>query len=195
MSVQNGPLLEAATRALLADPAASLADVARAAGISRTSLHARYPTRVSLLTALAHEAISLVEKEYVEAGLDAAEPVETVLHRLVARLVPLGPRVEFLLRERSLDAELEVCARYEALDEPITTLVERAQARGELDPAVPAWWVTASLQGLLFRMWQAVAEGRVAPLEAPGLVLRVLLPGLRPGRAPATASTTSPGRP
>ncbi len=195
MIVRNEAVLEVATRTLLADPAASLADVARAAGMSRTSLHSRYPTRVALLSALAHEAMSLVEKEYVEARLDAVEPVDVLLRRLVEGLVPLGPRVEFLLRERALDSQPEVCARYEELDRPITALVERAQARGELDPMVPAWWVAASLQGLVFRVWEAVADGRVAAREAPNLVLRTLLAGLRPGRLTGASGPAGPAGP
>jgi AcrR family transcriptional regulator len=178
MVVQSDALLETATRVLLADPSASLGDVARAAGMSRTSLHTRYPTRTALLTALAHEAMDLVEQVYEASDLGADDPLPDVLERLVTGLVPLGPRVEFLMRERSLDAVPAVVARYEALDAPLTGLVERRQAAGELDPALPAWWVTAALNGTVYTAWEAIADGRLAPRDAPALVLATVLRGV-----------------
>ena len=174
------PLLDVATRVLLQDPAASLAQVAAAAGMSRTSLHTRYPTRLALLVALAHGAMDHVEAAYREARLDADEPGEQVMGRLVELLLPLGPRVEFLLRERSLDDLPDVVARYERLDDPLSSFVERAQRRGELAADVPPWWVTSSLIGGVYTAWEVVASGRLAPRDAPALVLRTLLSGVGP---------------
>ncbi|MGH3821924.1 MAG: TetR/AcrR family transcriptional regulator [Pseudonocardiaceae bacterium] len=180
MSVQTGAVLETATRVLLADPAASLADVARAAGISRTSLYTLYPTRAALLVALAHEAMDLVDQAYAQAELDAGEPVAVVLRRLVELVMPFGPRMEFLLRERSLDIEPDVVARYQALDQPLIDLIMRAQVSGALNPALPAWWVAAALWGTVYSAWEAVADGRLARRDAPELVLTTVLHGLIP---------------
>jgi AcrR family transcriptional regulator len=57
-------LLQIATEVLVADPAASLGDVARAAGIGRTSLHKLYPTRHALLVALAEDGLDMLEHTY-----------------------------------------------------------------------------------------------------------------------------------
>lgn len=170
-----------ATRVLLAQPTASLADIAKAAGLSRTSLHTRFPTRQALLVALAHEAMDLVAKAYVEARLDAEnEDVESVLRRLLELTVPLGPRLEFLLRERSLDADREIAARYDALDRPLIDMLRRAQAAGMLRADLAAWWLAAALTGTIYAAWEAVASGRLAPLDAPELVLTTVLHGTRP---------------
>jgi AcrR family transcriptional regulator len=184
MIVQHESLLEIATRVLLAEPTASLGDIAKAAGLSRTSLHARFPTRHSLLVALAHEAMDLVAKAYVEARLDTeGEDVEPALRRLLTLAVPLGPRMEFLLRERSLDAESEIVARYEALDRPLIDLVSRGQRAGRLRADLPAWWVAAALLGTIYAAWEAVADGRLAPRDAPDLVLTTVLHGAGPRQA------------
>ncbi len=45
-------LLDVAAGVLVADPAASLAEVAKAAGIGRTTLHKQYATRDDLLCAV-----------------------------------------------------------------------------------------------------------------------------------------------
>lgn len=183
MSVRDDALLTAATQVLLRQPTASLAEVAAATGVSRTTLYSRYPTRQALLVGLAQAAMDLVEKAYADAGLDDApvdaSDVAASLLRVVERLVPLGERVEFLLRERSLDDEPEITARYAELDRPLIEFVGRAQAAGALRGDQPAWWIVASLSGAVYAAWEAIADGRLAPREAPALVLGTVLDGVR----------------
>ncbi|WP_208817652.1 TetR/AcrR family transcriptional regulator [Micromonospora echinofusca] len=179
MNVQSATLLEVATRVLLVDPTASLGDVARAAGVSRTTLYARFPTRQALLVALASEAMDLVEQAYAAARLDDGA-VEQALRRLVELTVPLGSRVEFLLRERSLDIEPELVARYEQLDAPVIALMRRAQIAGQVRADLPAWWMATAVIGAVSTAWEAIADGRLAVRDAPSLVLDTVLSGFLP---------------
>ncbi len=179
MAVQFDEVLATATRVLVASPSASLADVAAAAGVSRTTLHLRYPTRQGLLVALAHEAMDLVEQAYLEARL-SEDQVGVALGRLVELLVPLGPRTEFLLRERSLDADEGVADRYLELDLPLAALVERGRASAELRHDLPTWWLVASLFAAVYAAWESIADGRLAPRDAPALVLTSVLDGMVP---------------
>lgn len=179
MVVRKQALLDVATRVLLHSPTASLADVAAAAGVSRTTLHQRYPTRQDLLVALALDAMDLVRQAYAEARLDEGGAREAIA-RVVDRMIPLGPRLEFLLRERSLDAEEEVNRRYADLDAPLVVLVARGQAAGELRADLPTWWLVASLVGAVYAAWEAIADGRLAPRDATGLVLTTVLDGMAP---------------
>ena len=178
MAVRDDALLAAATQVLLRHPTASLAEVAARTGISRTTLYSRFPTRQALLVGLAQAAMDLVEKAYVDARLDD-EDVPASLRRVVELLVPLGERVEFLLRERSLDAEPELVARYAELDRPLIGFVTRAQEAGTLRRDLAAWWIVASLNGSVYAAWEAIADGRLAPRDAPALVLGTVLDGVR----------------
>ncbi len=103
--------------------------MAKAAGIGRTTLHKLYPTRHALLVALAQDALDLLERTHRDLGLDgpSGEAPQT-LHRSVTAMIPLGPRLGFLLGERSLDTEPELIARVAALDAPVQAVVRRAQA-------------------------------------------------------------------
>lgn len=179
-TVRSQPsLLQIATEVLVTDPAASLSEVATAAGIGRTTLHKLYPTRHTLLVALAHDALDLLERTDREVGLDVpGTQAPAVLRRLVAAVIPLGPRMAFLRRERSLDTEPELIARVKALDVPVRTLVGRAQAEGVFSADLPAEWVVASLNSLVFTAWALIAQGRIAPVAAPDLVMRTLLGGI-----------------
>jgi AcrR family transcriptional regulator len=178
MPVRDDALLTAATQVLLRQPTASLAEVATAIGVSRTTLYSRFPTRQALLVGLAQAAMDLVEKAYADAALDDAD-VAASLRRVVERLVPLGERVEFLLRERSLDGEPEVVARYAELDGPLIGFVARAQGAGALRADQPAWWIVASLDSSVYAAWEAISDGRLAPRDAPALVLGTVLDGVR----------------
>lgn len=164
---------------LVVDPAASLGDVARAAGIGRTTLHKLYPTRHALLVALARDALDLLERIYREAGLDVdGAEAPAALRRLVTAVVPLGPRMEFLLRERSLDAEPDLVERVEELDATVRTLVRRGADAGVLAADLPDEWVVASLNSLVYGAWELITLGRLAPVAAPELVMRTLLRGI-----------------
>ncbi|GAA0911290.1 hypothetical protein GCM10009560_00220 [Nonomuraea longicatena] len=172
--------MEIATQTLLANPAAALAEVAAAAGVSRTTLHRLYPTRQELLVAVASEAVDRVERAYAEVGLEApGEEAEGALRRLLAALIPLGPQLEFIHRERSLDAELSLHTRFDSLDDLVIDLVKRGQRAGVLRADLAAWWIVSSLNGAVYAAWESIELGRLAPNDAPGMVLSTLLDGIR----------------
>lgn len=125
------------------------------------------------------EAMDLIAAAYEAAQLDEG-PVEQALRRVVDLMIPLGPRVEFLLRERSLDSEAEVVRRYEELDQPLLRLVQRGQQEGTLRTDLPAWWVVSSLSAAVYGAWDAIAYGQLAPRDAPALVSGTILFGLVP---------------
>lgn len=179
MSVQDVAILEAAAGVLVKSPGASMAEIATAAGVSRTTLHARFASRQELLVALADDAMDRVEAAYREADLSRGD-VRDVVGRVVTRLVPLGARVEFLMRERSLDDVAEISRRYATLDRPIQEVVERGQRAGTLRADLPAWWLVAALNGAVYAAWEAILDGRLAPRDAPGFVIAVVLDGAVP---------------
>ncbi|MEV0584630.1 TetR family transcriptional regulator [Nonomuraea sp. NPDC050310] len=172
-------ILDVATEVLIADPSASMADVAAAAGVGRTTLTKRYPTRQAMLVAVAHDAVDRVEKAFGEAGLDVPdEQVLEALRRLVTAVIPLGPRIEFLARQPSLDLDEELAARIRAFDEPVEELIRKGQRGGIFRGEVPVWWAALTFHGLVYSAWEAITLGRLAPLDAPDLVVSTLLGGI-----------------
>ncbi|WP_158889148.1 TetR/AcrR family transcriptional regulator [Amycolatopsis anabasis] len=171
--------LDIAAEVLVANPTASLAQVAEAAGIGRTTLHKHYPTRQDLLVAVAHDSLDRVENAIAEAKLDTpGESTVDGLRRLVEALVPLGPRLAFLFRQPSLDDEPEIAARAERLDEPVAAFALRAQQEQVLRAGVSAWWITSTLYALVYAAWEGVALGKLAPADAPRIALDTTLAGL-----------------
>ncbi|WP_240687312.1 TetR/AcrR family transcriptional regulator [Amycolatopsis suaedae] len=161
------------------DPTASLSTIAEAAGIGRTTLHKRYPTRHDLLFAVAKDSLEQLSAATEQSGIsDPDVPIPDALRRMVELSVPLGSRVSFLLRQPSLDSEEELMLTLQEMDRPVEAFVRRAQDAGVLRPDVPAWWVISTLYSILYTTWEGVAMGRLAPLDAPRLALDTILNGL-----------------
>jgi len=169
-------LLDVAAEVLVGNPAASLAAVAGAAGIGRTTLHKQYATRQELLVAVAHRAL--------DRSIDAANTAianasgENVMRELVNALVPVGAQLAFLFREPSLDDEPAIDKRLCDLDKPIETAIRAAQQAGVLRSDRPEWWFVSTLYALVYVAWEGIKFGRLAPLDATELVVGTLIDGL-----------------
>ena len=68
-------ILEAAERVLARDPAATMEEIAAAAGVARTTVHRRFSTREALLASLAGWASRQLEAAVDEARPDTAPPL------------------------------------------------------------------------------------------------------------------------
>lgn len=181
MAASTDAILDAAARVLAASPAATLADVATAAGISRTTLFTRFATRDDLLRALAADALNRIDDALERAGIEdpARDPV-VALADLADRMMPLGARLGYLLRERTLDDDDVLDERWRRIDRVLTDAVRRAQAAGRIRADLPAQWVSDAWFWLVAAAWDGIDCGRIAPLDGSRLVLTTLLDGAAP---------------
>src|SRR5260370_14899161 len=77
-------ILDAAARALSAQPEAGVEDIARAAGLSRQTVYAHFPSREALLDAVVARATAEVAAAFEAAALGAAPPAEALIRLLDA---------------------------------------------------------------------------------------------------------------
>jgi len=176
-------LLDVAAEVLVGDPASSLAEVAEAAGIGRTTLHKHYATRDDLLCAVGHRAIDLWEQAVAGAG-GGGDP-DGGLRALVAAMIPIGPQLAFLWRTPAFDHVGDIGERWLAVETRCLGVLKRAQDLGALAAGVPDWWLLQTLYSIVYVAAESVGAGKLAPLDAPGLALRTFLHGL--GAGPASA--------
>jgi AcrR family transcriptional regulator len=169
-------LLDVAAEVLVADPSASLAEVADAAGIGRTTLHKHYATRDDLLRAVAHRAIDLWEVALGEVA-DTDDP-DGGLRAVTAAMIPIGPQLAFLWRTPAFDHDQELVERWASTEERGLAVLRRAQDRGVLAADVPDWWLLHTFYSLIYVAAESVGSGHLAPRDAPKLVIGTFLNGI-----------------
>jgi AcrR family transcriptional regulator len=172
-------ILDAAVRVLGANPGASLAEVAAAAGVGRTTLHRYFPERADL-----REGIIVDGLERSRAAIDRARLGEgaapDALVRLCAEHFELG---EVLLLIFS-DPDLMADPRWSAEDEEVLavrSVIERGQAEGTIDASQPSTWIEAMLWALLYTAWDHARARGTSRHEALDLCLRSLRRAIAPG--------------
>lgn len=157
---------------------ATMAELAEAAGISRATLHRRFPTRDHLLSRIAEEAAVAAERAVVDARIADGSASEACA-RLVANLVPLGGRFTFLLREGSwLDELPTVAPGVKAVHGAIDEVVQRGRRTAEFRADLPFTYQARLVLVAVLTAWEAVQAGELGRKEAPRAAATALLAGV-----------------
>jgi TetR/AcrR family transcriptional regulator, mexCD-oprJ operon repressor len=123
-------------------PAASMADVAAAAGVARATVYRYFPNRQALLDELTVVALREADERITSARTDEV-PTTEAISRLVRALVDIGDAFIVVARERVRPAEFD-----RVLTDPLTRLFERGQASGDIRDDVPVTWLAEALLAL-----------------------------------------------
>lgn len=179
MVIKNEQILDAAAEVLARRPDATLQTIAKAAGISRTTIFNRFPTRSALLEALARD--TLMRIGYVMARVPGDEPsgqlddFVATLVEITDGLMPLGPRTTFLRLVPGQGNDLD--AHWVDAVTPLAIYIGQAQAQGLLRANQPARWLVASYIGLLFAAWDEITEGELGPVQGSRLIVETWISG------------------
>ncbi|EPD96473.1 hypothetical protein HMPREF1486_00885 [Streptomyces sp. HPH0547] len=178
MSVNRDALLATAADVLTRRPTSSMDDIAKAAGISRATLHRHFAGRDALIRALEQLGLSRLE-----AALDAARPDEgnadEALRRVIAEAEPLAGFLGFLVTENQLFEPGEQHPGWTRIDERISALFRRGQHEGSFRIDLTPAWLTEALYALITASAWAVQDGRVAARDAVRMTVELLLGGAR----------------
>ncbi|MGB3481805.1 MAG: TetR family transcriptional regulator [Mycobacterium sp.] len=163
-------LLGAAIEVLGKHPGASMADIAAAAGVARSTLHRYFPDRSSLMDGIE----SHVEAEYEEA-LQHARPHEGTGLAAYSRIVD-----ELLERLDSLAwwmrTEYEEVADFDCeADRGIVAVVARGQDDSSIDTQFSAQWVVAMTWALLAEAHQQTGNEQLSRREIRDMCRNALL--------------------
>jgi len=172
-------VLRAAAALLATDSGASLAEIAAAAGVGRTTVHRVFPTRGDLLTALALEAVERLTSALGAARLDDG-PATAVLARVVEEVLPLADELAFLDSGPEVWDLPQMRDAWWSVTASLDTLVQRGQLEGDIRGDIPAEVVVEAFTGILLGVWNGVRDGRVAPATATRHVVTLTLAGIVP---------------
>jgi AcrR family transcriptional regulator len=155
-------------------------DIAAAAGLSRQTVYAHFPSRDVLITAVYQRMTDEVLAALDEAGLDEGSAAEALLRLLQVSWGTFDRYPALPPPPGSTDVEL-----HQPIFDRLTRLILRGQRAGEFDPdAVPGWLFAATI-ALGHAGWSEVVAGRMSAADAAAAVqtsvLRVY--GARPPAA------------
>jgi TetR/AcrR family transcriptional repressor of mexCD-oprJ operon len=163
-------ILLAAASVLAAREAASMADIAAAAEITRGTLYRHFPARESLIQALEAAANEEAGRRLAEAHLDQV-PVEEGLARATRALVSVAEDFIVLLRERRPPEP--------GFTVPLESLLERGRESGQIRTDVP---LATLVESLLVIVGACVRTGKAAGMgleDMSSTAIRLFLTGAR----------------
>ena len=176
MAVDRDHVLRSAAALLTRRSTATMDEVAKAAGISRATLHRHFSGREALVRAL--EELGIAE---CEAALDAARldegPAADAVRRIVREIEPAAGLLAFLYSENQLFEGEEQNQGWTRIDEGISALFRRGQRIGEFRIDLTPAWLTEALFGLLASGAWMVQSGRGAPKDFHYMIVELLLGG------------------
>ena len=175
MVIKSEHILDVAAHVLARRPDATLQTIAESAGISRTTIFNRYPTRSDLIEALAVDAVKRIGEAMKRVPTSANGDAEAAILAVTEALMPLGSRTIFL--RLHVDSAAVLDAHWVEAATPLAIYMATLQASGRLRQDLPPRWLVASYIGLLFAAWDEIEAGEVGPAHAARLITQTWLAG------------------
>jgi TetR/AcrR family transcriptional regulator, mexCD-oprJ operon repressor len=176
MATDRDAVLTAAVGVLSRHSSASLEDIARAAGISRATLHRLFAGREALVNEAATSAMRRLEDAIDAAAIDQGDPVEAV-RRMAEAVVPHADAAAFVTGESRLFEVTDVTDAWERMDARVTELFLRGQQSGAFRVELPAAWLSEAFFDLLAGIGWSLCEGRIAPRDSVRALTGIFLGG------------------
>ena len=175
-------ILNAAEELLARGAAATTSAVAAAAGVSRVTVYAHFPTRAALLEAIAARAIRHTTTTIEGARLDDGRPA-AALARLIRVAWTELDRNRVIAQSAAEGLSAAAMGRAHAsLRGPIEALVRRGQEDGSFRDDVPSQWLVSSFFALMHACADEVRSGRLPGDEAIATLTATITSLVRPPR-------------
>jgi AcrR family transcriptional regulator len=169
-------ILNAAASVLAANRAATLPEIAEAAGVGRTTLHRYFPDRDALINAAVADSLAAIGDAVTEARIEEGPPIEA-LRRLVTAYLHVGDRLVFLFSDPHVMRGYGV-ETSEPGPDPALDLIARGQAEGVFDAEVSPQWIRHVLWALVYTGIEEAGNGNLSRHGVVSTVVRTLERGI-----------------
>ncbi|MBT2232079.1 TetR/AcrR family transcriptional regulator [Nonomuraea sp. NEAU-A123] len=173
-------ILDAGMRLLSTDPAASVADVAKAAGVGRVTLYGHFPSREALVDAVLDHAISIADLALGGVDIDGPPAPEAVAALLRSSWEVLDRhRRLFVAADRVLPME-RIREHHDVPLRRIERLIARGRDDGDFRIDLPLSWLVTTFFGVLHSAAQEVEAGRLERADVERVLVTTMLSLLCP---------------
>jgi len=167
-------ILDAALDALASDPGASMAEIARRAGVVRATIYVHFPTREALIEAVTHSAIAEVAGVIEDAEPDRGEPADAMA-RLVSTAWRTMGRFHQLVAINARLPQADLQAKHGPVLASLRPLIERGQRDGTFRADVPAAWHLAMILALIHAASGELQAGHDPPEQIESALVATVL--------------------
>jgi AcrR family transcriptional regulator len=168
-------ILEAAPEALASDPDASMAEIARRAGVVRGTLYAHFPSREALLDAVMEHAVAQVAEATRTAEPARGNPRQALERVLRATWQQLSQFQVLLAINTARLSTQELRRRHLPVMNQFAPLIERGQKDGVFRSDVPVSWHLAVIRALVHTASAELQSGRLAEAEVEQTIVTTVL--------------------
>jgi AcrR family transcriptional regulator len=165
-------ILDAAVRVLSERSTASLAEVAAAAGVGRTTMHRYFPERADLIAGIGADLLEQIAAATARARTEDG-PAMAAMERLCQAYFALGEGLLLAMNEPHLFTD-PAWEKESESDRALLRLVGRGHAEGTMDPGFSPEWVQSILWSLLYSAWMHAKGKDVPEHDALALCLQTL---------------------
>jgi len=154
-------IINAALEALADDPDASMAEIARRAGVVRATIYMHFPTRETLLDAVMENAVAQVAEATRAAEPTQGEPEEALERVLRATWHKLSDFQTLLAINTSRLSAKELHRRHQPVMTLFVPLIERGQKKGVFRGDLPVAWHLAMVRAIAHAASAELRSGRI----------------------------------
>jgi AcrR family transcriptional regulator len=172
-------ILDSATECLIRDPEATVAEIAKQAGVGRVTLYGHFPTRADLVDAVFARVSA--EAEEILAGVDTGGDPVAALTRLVSstwRVVHSTGAV-LAAAERELPAE-RIRGHHDSHLARMTALIRRGRSAGVFRTDLPEQWLVTTGYTLMHAAADETMAGRIDADSAGNALIATLIAAYTP---------------
>jgi TetR/AcrR family transcriptional repressor of lfrA len=166
-------ILDAAVVVFAATSTATLADVAKQAGVVRTTVHRYFPERIDLLRALTRH-VYMLSVEAIARAEPEDGPAIDALRRVVESQFDLGPILLFVTNDPAISHDPELMALFNSGVGSVAEVLDRASQ--DTEDSLPGW-AERVFWALLYAGWEAAAAGGSSRRRIIDAIMRSLTRG------------------
>jgi AcrR family transcriptional regulator len=168
-------ILAATLEALASDPDASMAEIARRAGVVRATIYVHFPTRESLLDAVMEHAVAEVALATSAAEPERGEPRDALERVLRATWQKLDSFQALLAINTARLSPEELHRRHLPVVSLFAPLIERGQKAGVFRSDLPVSWHLAVIRALAHTASFELQAGRIPEDQAEAAMITTVL--------------------